>query len=811
MNKPELLAPAGSMESLCAAVDNGADAVYFGVGSYNARSRADNFTIETIGEAILYCHCRGARAYLAANTLLKDAEITDAVFIIEKAYEAGIDAVIVQDIGLLAIIREKWPDLPIHASTQMNLFYSEAVKYAKESGISRIVLPRELSLQEIRQRQLASFEAGVEIEVFIHGAHCVSYSGVCLFSAMNASGTRSGNRGDCAQPCRNLYSISSESSRKLRGGRLLSIKDRTSVPVLEELMNMNVSSIKIEGRMRDASYVAVTVRAYRLLIDAIFEKRCDQVLKKKTTNALLQAYNRGGSFSSSFYSDGNNDDLYSGEYTSRYGIYFGKMIKTNSRTGNLTLEAESSNTLDVGDYLSIREGDSELASFPVGRIESTGEHINVFGLHPNTIEKLSMGLEVFISQKKSPLELLDVFTKTKTEISFALRVSEINAHELIAEILAPALLGQVVCATNIYTLPDVYSGSALTKDRVIEQIKKTKDTPFIVSRVEISKELNIFAPVSFINAIRRDMIERLEKVIATSTFRKGNEKNNVKPISSYNHSSNQSVMNGLSDKLRNIAIDYIDLRQFSGNVAHGADLYIISIYDLSYTDSIDKLHILFLEEPQAKILIRYPDAYSDKAAFVFERALNDFMEEFPNSIAGSISSKIYTHDDFKCFSPSANIMNSKALSEALRQKPLGLYLSSELSETDFITLLRISEELFSEEYLFIHRYGVIEWMQSEYCPLGRNAANCVLCRNKSMFDLQMMDDSDLKQNYPKPSLSLICRNDLCSSQILGPKKHIPGTATMMEINKLNIRTISIVRILDESNYEVDEIISGLSE
>jgi len=807
MNRPELLAPAGSMESLRAAVDNGADAVYIGIGSYNARSRAENFTLDNIGEAILYCHCRGVRIYLAANTLLKEDEISDALLIIEKAYELGIDAVIVQDIGLLSIIAKSWPDLPIHASTQMNLFYIEAAKNVREAGISRIVLPRELSLKDISVRQSAGLESGVEIEVFIHGAHCVSYSGVCLFSAMNASGTRSGNRGDCAQPCRNHYVISGLSSRKLRSGHLLSIKDRTSVPVLEELMKLNISSLKIEGRMRDSAYVAVTVRAYRLLIDAILEERCDHILMEKTTNALLQAYNRGGQFSSTYYLDGKNNDLYSGEYTSRYGVYSGKIVKMNSRAGYLTLSTETTNRPDAGDYLSIRDEEIEIASFPVGRIEANNEYINVYGLHPNSIEKLALGLKVYITQRKTPLSLLNEFTRKKTDIHFSLKFSEENNNELQVDVWVPSLLGHKISASNTFKIPNEYAGSILSNDRIIEQMNKTKDSPFAVLGVDIADDLKICAPVSFINAIRRDMIERLENIVSATSFRKIIEKNDEKRILS----AEKPLIKEISDKNNPVAIDYIDLRQFSGSLAHGADLYLISIYDLVHTYSIEKVRMLLLEEPQAKILVRYPDAYSDKAAKVFDKGLRDFMEEFPESISGNVSSKVYMHDDCRYLSASANIMNSKSVSEALRQKPMGVNLSSELSEIDLLSVLKASRELFSGECLFIHRYGLIEWMQTEFCPLGRNAANCLLCKNESMFNLQMSDDSEAKQNYPQPSLVLICHSEFCSSQILGPKKNIPGPETILEISKMNIRIVSTIRILNESNYEVDELLTQFKE
>src|SRR5665647_1292782 len=209
MIKPELLAPAGSMDALHAAVDNGADAVYLGVGAFNARANAQNFTDEDLPEVISYAHLHSVRVYLALNTILRDDELQGALSLAITAYEQGVDALIVQDLGLLEILQQKAPFIPVHASTQMNLFDKESIQWAAENNISRIVLPRELSLAEICSRAQSAAANGLEVEVFIHGALCVSYSGLCMFSAMNGNGQRSGNRGLCAQPCRTLFELHS--------------------------------------------------------------------------------------------------------------------------------------------------------------------------------------------------------------------------------------------------------------------------------------------------------------------------------------------------------------------------------------------------------------------------------------------------------------------------------------------------------------------------------------------------------------------------------------------------------------------------
>ena len=234
MIKPELLAPAGSMEALHAAVDNGADAVYLGVGSFNARVNAQNFMPEELDEAVIYAHLYGVRVYLTLNTLIRDDEMPAAMDLALSAWNSGVDALIVQDMGLLKNLREEQPEIVIHASTQMNLFDTHAIEWAAANGISRVVLPRELSVDEIETRCEAARVSGIETEVFVHGALCVSYSGLCLFSAMNGNGARSGNRGLCAQPCRTMFRMRNDNEDT--EGRLLSPKDRCALPFLERLI-----------------------------------------------------------------------------------------------------------------------------------------------------------------------------------------------------------------------------------------------------------------------------------------------------------------------------------------------------------------------------------------------------------------------------------------------------------------------------------------------------------------------------------------------------------------------------------------------
>lgn len=255
----ELLAPAGSREALAAAVQNGADAVYMGLGSFNARRSARNFTDEDFADAVAYCHLHGVRVYLTLNTLLTDRELPEAAEVLRKASAWGVDAVLVQDWGLWQLARLVAPDQPLHASTQMSLHTLSGAKLAAELGMERVVLARELSA---RDTEVICRSCGAEVEVFAHGALCMCYSGQCAMSAM--IGGRSGNRGTCAQPCRLPYSIGEKT------GYLLSLKDNNLAAYLGQMEQMGVACVKLEGRMKRPEYVAAVTGIYRRLLD---EKR----------------------------------------------------------------------------------------------------------------------------------------------------------------------------------------------------------------------------------------------------------------------------------------------------------------------------------------------------------------------------------------------------------------------------------------------------------------------------------------------------------------------------------------------------------
>lgn len=311
MKELELLAPAGSLKTLKAVIHAGADAVYLGGSMFGARAYANNFNEEELLEAIRFGHIHGRKIILAVNTLLKEYELGQLYDYLRPYYEAGVDAVIVQDMGVMEFIKTHFPNLPIHTSTQMTITNVEGARLLKEQGVERVVTAREMSLEEI---QRIHDEVGVELESFIHGALCYCYSGQCLFSSI--IGGRSGNRGRCAQPCRLSYEVL-QGEKNLTGHHatpILSLKDMCTLPFLYELADHGVYSFKIEGRMKTPEYAAGVVSIYRKYMDSYLNGSRIPV-EKKDIKALLELGNRGG-FTNGYYYHHNDSDMLSGESAS---------------------------------------------------------------------------------------------------------------------------------------------------------------------------------------------------------------------------------------------------------------------------------------------------------------------------------------------------------------------------------------------------------------------------------------------------------------------------------------------------------------
>lgn len=322
-NKPELLAPAGSIDSLYAAVTAGANAVYLGVDRFNARRGADNFTLETLGAACDYAHLREVKVYLTLNTLVLPDELNEALELARQAYRCGIDAIIVQDIGLIRALSQTLPDLPVHASTQLNTHSQAGIEALAELGVKRVTLARELSAEEVARLSDIAHDLGMQVETFVHGALCVCYSGQCYMSSM--IGGRSANRGLCAQACRLPYELRNKALRKplsSPGQHLLSPKDLCLIDHLPELSEAGVASLKIEGRMKSAEYVHTVTKIYRSALDAVSASD-ESTVSDYEKRQLAEAFSRG--FTSAYFTNDRDNDIMSYARPNNRGVSIGRV------------------------------------------------------------------------------------------------------------------------------------------------------------------------------------------------------------------------------------------------------------------------------------------------------------------------------------------------------------------------------------------------------------------------------------------------------------------------------------------------------
>ncbi len=349
----EILAPAGSMECLRAAVAAGADAIYLGGTKFGARAYAQNLSEEDLVQAIEYVHIHGRKIYMTVNTLLKDRELNELYAYLLPYYKAGLDGVIVQDIGAVKFIGEYFPEMPVHASTQMTITNTLGADFLKRYGITRVVPARELSLKEIRDMKK---QTGLEMECFVHGALCYCYSGQCLLSSM--IGGRSGNRGQCAQPCRLPYQTEGK-----KPADLMSLKDLCTIDILPELIDAGIDSFKIEGRMKSPYYVAAIVKAYREALDKYWDDPEGYEFDQKLMDNLLKVSHRR--YHTGFYFGKSGEQVYeSSSYIRDYDIV-GVVRDYNEETKVATIEQRNrlfeGDTVEVltpvGDYYEIQMND----------------------------------------------------------------------------------------------------------------------------------------------------------------------------------------------------------------------------------------------------------------------------------------------------------------------------------------------------------------------------------------------------------------------------------------------------------------------
>lgn len=483
----ELLVPVGNYESLVAAINNGADAVYLGGKRFGARAFANNFTLEELEDATKLCHLYGVKIYVTVNTLIYESEIDEALEYCKSLHKIGVDALIMQDIGLINLVHQTLPNMEIHASTQMHNHSSESLKFLEKLGIKRVVFARELSLDYIN-----NINTVMEKEVFIHGSLCVSYSGQCLFSSCILG--RSGNRGECAGMCRLPYQLYENNNLiKSSGEYILSPKDISSLNNFKELMDSNIKCFKIEGRMKSPAYVGIVTKIYRSLMDQYYSGKELKILDEDLF--LLKAiFNR--EYTKGFLH--GDSDIMNFNAPNHGGIGIGKVTSVTKNKIKIVLDHElnqfegirfKKNNVGMTVNFMYNEKNDLINKGNSGDIIYLD---NIVGL--NDLDEVlltnPLSKESLVVNKKIPISM-----KFEGKLHNEIKISVFDGEKIVI------LKGSVV---------DSAKNSPVTKERIKECLLKTGNTPFIIKELNIYIDDNIFIPIGSLNELRRNVLEKLK-------------------------------------------------------------------------------------------------------------------------------------------------------------------------------------------------------------------------------------------------------------------------------------------------------------
>ncbi len=537
--KHELLVPSGNMESLYQAVANGADAVYIGGKEFSARKFASNFTKDEIVLAIQHCHLFGVKIYATMNTLVKDCEVKSFLEQVKFLYQQGIDAILMQDFGMIGLIRELYPELEIHASTQANISSLEAAKLFSSLGVKRVVFAREMTIEEIK-----SINVPIEKEVFIHGALCVSYSGCCLMSSM--IGHRSGNRGECSGCCRLPYKL--EKNGKIRESEkyYLSMKELNTAKKIKELLNTDIKSFKIEGRMKSPEYVGWITKFYRDLIDHNGEiKDIEERLEQ-----LKTIFNRKFTLGHLFHT--KEWDLINQSSPNHIGLEIGKVIDVNQRKIKIALKKE------LNQYDGIRffhTGKGFIVNYlydEENQLTKTAHKIcyvdNKIGLKTNDLVYKTQDYLLLQKLKNLPLRKIPVHFQVKARIGFPLEMIISDENRTIKQ------YGSIVSQAK---------SCPITKERIKQQMEKLGSTPFISTKTEIMMDKDIFISIKELNERRRSLVQQLAEKRMNSKKEIHQEKPHFNPQKiSFSPTLNASVQTKKQLQIcQNLQIDNIYIEE----------------------------------------------------------------------------------------------------------------------------------------------------------------------------------------------------------------------------------------------------------
>ena len=769
----ELLSPVGNFECLKAAVQNGANAVYFGANTFSARAFATNFDLETLEDAINYAKLRNVKTNLTLNTLIKDNEFKQAFELAKKAYEFGIDAIIIQDLGLANQLLKAFPDITLHASTQMTVHNLEGVKQLEKLGFKRVVLSRELSINEIEH---ICKNTNIEIEVFVHGALCISYSGQCLFSSM--VGGRSGNRGKCAQPCRLPYKLY-ENEKIIDKGYLLSTRDLCGLDKLSELVNAGVNCLKIEGRMKSPEYVATVTNIYRKYLDRLSSSTTFNI-EDNDKKDLMQVFNRGG-FSTGHLNNLPNTNLVFKEKPNNMGIYIGEVSQYNPNKGLITCTLKDN--ISLGDTISLERENTKYKISELmlknNNVKSANSNQTItFGRMKGNIHKRD---KIFkIASKELTNRALNSFNREYKKIGLYCKLQFKNNKPIYIEVCDE---NNNISTNFIYDyIPQASENKPLNKDSILKQFYKTNDTSFEFLNIDINLDDNLFIPISILNDLRRTTLSKIESKIIKSFKREVNGVYNVISTFDSNLAPQKEVsllLNELNNqfnysKLKNVDKIYIPLKYF-------------------YIDSFKNRISEFSKNNN--IYIYLPFIIKNSRYDYINSTIKDIIKRF--NINGFIISNLSQLNMLKNFKNleiianyNLNVFNNYAKDFLNSLSVSKITISPEL---DKYSIQNLCNSITKTELIV---YGKTPLMISNYCLLGNSNKCHNTCNKKCLLDKKYFIEDRLGLKF-----RIIPDNYETTTTIYNSK------TTSISSNDFNVNSIRI-DVLDEDIKQINNIIEN---
>ena len=771
MNEIELLAPVGSFDALKAAVQNGANAVYLGGKDFSARASANNFDREELIEAVKYAHIRDVRVFVTTNTLIKQDEIEDFVEYAKFLYDIDVDALIMQDIGVAMLIHELLPDFELHASTQMVAHSLEDVQYLESIGFKRVVLARELTVDEIKY---ICDNTNVDIEIFVHGALCVCYSGGCLMSSM--IGNRSGNRGRCAQPCRQKYTmidISTGEEIHSNGEYLLSTKDLNTIEDVDKIIETGVLSLKIEGRMKKPEYVATVINSYRNAIDE-YQATKKVNISTETMEDLYTIFNR--KFTKGLILGEVGEDVMNSNVPNNQGLYVGKVVDYNKKSKRLKIKLEG--TLKKGDGINLGGG-------TIGRIIK-GKEIAQIGYKGETIELDFIG-EARKNQpvfKTSDTNLIDKAQKTYTQDKeFAKSLIDAEITIKLGEYPELKLIDKNNNSVTVKgdKLVEKALKVALGEEKIETQIKKLGNTPYELEDLKINLDEGVSMPISLINQMRREAIELLDEARIPV-------KDRAYKDSKIKYSPKKYAKDTNSNSKIRVKINNIEALKSIINLD----------VDMIYYEDVATLEqaMAMATANNKKLIYSAPRIVRNKEYKRLEKSNEYCKENVQISALGQVkyykenSENVSFDVDYYL-----NPFNSETINHYKKEGATTVCISQELNIHEIKETTK-----YTDMEIETVAYGYIPMMLSEYCPMGVVARSCKKDKRCATCKESKYVLRDFKGEEYRISQDLFCRSTIYNSI---------ANCLINNLDELSDAGINVFRL--DFTHESPELISKITK